>query len=137
MLLTASPLLPSGASATPKDEYGLQERCGSRAEEWFKKEYGGGIVNTKDGRAIASYRNHYNTRLNKCFVVLNYQDLPYKNKKSKPSRQIGLFDLNEKKDYGSFFKFSDSELLFECVVADKICKSQSEWEALIAPFMDD
>jgi hypothetical protein len=55
------------ATVTAKEEYELQARCGKQTEEFHKKEFGDGIVTTKDGQAIVSYTNHYNKKLNKCF----------------------------------------------------------------------
>src|SRR5450759_2885071 len=65
-------------AGTAKEDYELQERCGKRADELFKREYGNtGITNTKDGQAIAGYKNHYNSKLNKCFVLLTYRAVSY------------------------------------------------------------
>lgn len=129
--------LPHTTEAGQKEEFELQERCGKRAEAWFKQEYGNGIVNTKDGQAVATYRNHYNGRLNKCFVLLNYQDIPFKNKKSHASILINLFDVNEKTDYGVLHKFNDSASPTECKVANATCSSETEWQSLVGPFMSE
>ena len=131
-------LFPCSASAGPREDYELQERCGKRAEESFRREWGsGGVTNTPDGQAIASYRNHYNGSLNKCFVLLTYQSIPFKDKKARPSKQITLYDINESKDYGFFFKFNDNGSPTDCRVAGKSCRSEAEWETLIAPYMGD
>lgn len=120
-----------------KEEYELQERCGKRAEEVFKSGYGStGITNTKEGQAIAGYRNHYNKKLNKCFFLLTYRDIPYK-KKQAGSVLISLYDINENREYGSFFKRDTDSHPTECTVSGKACHSEQEWVALVSPYMDE
>jgi len=115
----------------------LQERCGKRAEEFFKREYGNGISNTKDGQSITGFTNHYNKKLNKCFFLLTTSDLPYKDKNKSSSTFIALYDINEQKEYGSFFKMQKDNMGFECKVSGKVCNSQDEWEALVKPYMEE
>src|SRR5262245_32857109 len=51
-----------------KELYELQERCGKRAEEFFRREYGTGSPKTEYGITMSfNYENHYSARLNKCF----------------------------------------------------------------------
>ena len=133
--LIAAPL--SGSDAGPKEDYELQERCGKRAEELFKRDYGNGVSNTKDGQAITGYRNHYSTKLNKCFVLLTTTDMPYKDKQKALSILMVLYDINENREYGSFFKRDGDNLPFDCKVAGRVCRSQQEWEALVSPYMDE
>jgi len=52
-------------SAQPNKElYELQERCGKRAAEVFKREY-----SPAHGQMTFNYENHYSARLNKCFFI--------------------------------------------------------------------
>jgi hypothetical protein len=124
-------------AASAKEEYELQERCGKRAEEFFKQGYGNGINNTKDGQSIDGYTNHYNKKMNKCFFLLTTSYFPYKDKKTSNSIFITLFDINEQKEYGSFFKRLNDNFGFVCKVSDKVCHSQDEWEALVKPYMEE
>lgn len=124
-------------AASPKEEYDLQERCGKRAEEYFKREYGNGISNTKDGQSMTVYTNHYNKKLNKCFILLTTTNVTYKDKKVSSSTFRSLYDINENKEYGIFFKRDNDNFVFECKVSDKVCNSEDEWEALIKPYMEE
>lgn len=124
-------------AASSREEYELQERCAMRAEAWFKKTWGEGITETKNGRGVATYRNHYNGTLNKCFVLLNYQNLPYKDPSLHGSTQISLLDVNEGKFYGSMSMVDEVRAPKTCNVNLKRCKSEAEWESLIAPYMGD
>ena len=137
LLLTLSSSASYAATPTAKEEYELQERCGKRAEEVFKREFGNGISNTEDGQSMAGYTNHYNKKLNKCFYLLAYTEFRYKNKKEGSSTLITLFDINEQREYGQFFSRLNDKFGFQCKVEDKACSSQAEWEALIKPYMND
>ena len=48
-----------------------------------------------------------------------------------------LFDINENREYGSFYKELDAHGPTDCVVLDKSCGSEAEWELLIKRFMED
>ena len=121
-----------------KEVYELQERCGKRSDEWFVNEYGkSGVIDTKDGQSVSSYRNHYDEVLNKCFVLLTTSSIPFKNKKVQPSTLVSLFDLNERKEIGMYFQVQGDPSPFQCSVADETCNSESEWKARIARYMGD
>ena len=60
----------AAAALSKRQAYELSERCGKTAGEEFRREWKGGIVNTATGQMTASFRNHYNSKLNKCFYLL-------------------------------------------------------------------
>ena len=64
-------------------------------------------------------------------------DMPYKDKQKSTSTLILLYDINENREYGSFFKRDSDSAPFDCKVAGRICRSQQEWESLVGPYMDD
>ena len=117
-LLAAMPVW----AATLTEQYELQERCGERAEEVFRGAWGPDGV--KSG-IRATYRNHYNTRLNKCFYLLTTTS-------STMTREI-LFDIHEMRDYGML---STNDGRSSCTLLGKPCASK-EWEILIRPYMED
>jgi hypothetical protein len=122
-------------SAEPNKElYELQERCGKRAEEIFRREYSP-VSNSKHGR-LFSYENHYSLRLNKCFFV--EISVAYEKGQSTGRKLMRLFDLNDNKEYGQYF-MNDLYLAgpFPCDVQGKVCRSESEWRELVKPFMED
>jgi len=53
------------------------------------------------------------------------------------AQMFRLFDLNENKEYGSFYQRSDSGVPTDCTVLGTICHSQGEWDALISRYMED
>jgi hypothetical protein len=130
-------LLCSGtyASAQPnKVLYELQERCGKRAAEVFNREYGPGS-NTKGDQIQFNYENHYSARLNKCFFL--EIAVSYEKEKSTSSKIMRLFDLNGKRQYGTFVSGPTESTPLACVVRGKSCQSESEWQQLVKPFMEN
>jgi hypothetical protein len=122
-------------SAQPNKElYELQERCGKRAAEVFNREYGPGS-NTKGEQIRFNYENHYSARLNKCFFL--EIAVSYEKEKSTSSKIMRLFDLNDKRQYGTFVSGPTESTPLTCVVRGKSCQSESEWQQLVKPFMED
>src|SRR6266481_7021366 len=90
-LAVAGSCFVSIAHAQPdKVLYELQERCGKRAAEVFQKEWGGHIINQKDGYITADYENHYSPRFNKCFYLQKSSSVS----KSTSVQSLDLYDLN-------------------------------------------
>jgi hypothetical protein len=59
----------SRSALSQKDLYELQERCGRRAEEVFRRGWGDGVnVKVNGMTMMASYENHYNIKMNKCLA---------------------------------------------------------------------
>ena len=126
------------AAAEPnKVQYELQERCGKRAEDSFRREYGNGISNTETGQNITSFQNHYSATLNKCFFLEIVTSVNYKETPKNMSTMMTLFDLNDHKEYGEYFKRSQDSIPFICTVQDQICHSEAEWRELLKPYMEN
>lgn len=127
-------LFPFVGNAGPKEDYELQERCGKRAEERFKTEVGNNISSDKDFAYSSGYTNHYNTKLNKCFILVTTTSYP-KDRKGNMIGMKNLYDINENKEYASFVTVK--EKITDCRVLDKDCKSEGEWDMLIKPYMEE
>jgi hypothetical protein len=118
----------SGRSQPNKEQYELEERCGKRADEVFRREY-----ETKEEKdSLFNYRNHYNPRLNKCFFLEISTSMIGRHTMATMYR---LFDLNENKELGNFYKASDG--VMSCVVGTHSCASEAEWNTLISPYMGE
>ena len=118
-----------------KEDYELQEKCGNKADKWFKTEFGNGIKSDKDGQSWYTYQNHYNKKLNKCFVVLHLTYFP------KGDDKIGtnmkdLMDINENKGYGHYYGSIGGGKSIFCGVEGKNCNSEGEWDSLVKPYME-
>lgn len=140
ILASLAPFCVSYAAApTAIEEYELQEHCGKRAAELFNKKYGSsGVIYTKNGQGMAEYTNHYNKKLKKCFVLLTYRNIPYKDKSQQSSIMHQLYDINENKRYGDYFKSDGMSVPTSCTVDGQVmCRSEQEWNALVQPYMEE
>jgi len=145
LVLTAAATISATtkASAEPnKEQYELQERCGKRAEQVFKSDNpgqsgGSMITNTEGGQDVTSYQNHYSATMNKCFYLLITTGVNYKEHPQYTTTLMTLLDLNENKEYGTFFERSDRSAPLHCNVQEKICHSEREWRELLRHYMDE
>ena len=117
-----------------KENYGLQERCGNKSEEYFKKEHGNGVYEDEIFTRLSNYYNHYNKKMNKCFVIES-QDSFTKNSKYKNGKFKVIIDVNENKIYGVFLK-NGTEIM-KCSVSGKECYLEEEWDSLVKPYMEE
>jgi hypothetical protein len=136
--LLALLLFGTAAPAQPnREQYELQERCGKRAAEFFKREYSSGFK-TRDTTTSFNYENHYSARLNKCFFLVIADTYELIEGKPTASKDMRLFDLNENKEYGIYMSSPcDGCVPWPCLVQDQVCRSEKEWRTLIKPFMED
>lgn len=119
-----------------KEDYELQERCGKRAEEVFKKEFGTGSSKNINDIKLSKYINHYNKKLMKCFIQVTESGIT-KTENIKIFITVKhLYDVNENKQYGTFIK-NDVVKKPTCEVLEKKCNSEAEWDALVKPYMED
>lgn len=113
--------------------YLLQERCGTRAEAAFSKDYTPRVQATKEGTWSFNYENHYSEKLNKCFFL----EISILAGHRKMSKQLRLYDLNENKEYGHFWSSTDVPTLVDCLVGETRCSSETEWRMLAKPYLQD
>jgi hypothetical protein len=137
LILTSIIILCSPCfAASNKEDYELQERCGKRSAELFKEHYGNGTSNNEDDQMISVYTNHYNKKLNKCFMLVTTTTFP-KKKGNIPLIMKNIWDINENKEYASFDRNRNLPTPITCTVLDKICSSENQWDLLVKPYMED
>ena len=130
-------LLPQNTYSSSKEEdYKLQERCGKYCDEMFRKVYGNGLTSDENSSIISGYQNHYNKKLNKCFILITSKDYP-KDKKTDVLLMKNIYDFNENKEYGSFSKFRKDVTPSDCNISEKTCNSEQEWDLLVKPYMEE
>jgi hypothetical protein len=132
-------LIASGSASALSipEEYELQERCGRRAEEIFRKDWGKGM--SQNGSAIfeGNYNNHYNKKLNKCFYLIWSTAVTRKGKDQTTTRSAVLYDLNRNKEYGAFSQLDTEPLPSRCAVQVVTCRSKPEFDKLVEPLMNE
>jgi len=121
---------PSAPSVRADYEY--QERCGKAAAQWFKLRYGDGSQTTSEGTSNSDFSNHYNQKLNKCFVLAVGTVFV----KGRMSTWQQLHDVHENKQYGDWFQNQDTNAVL-CNFLQASCASYNEWKELIKPYMED
>lgn len=119
ILTCISFLIPSNIfSSSTKEVYELQERCKKPCQEYIR--VGNPYPNLN--KAVYHYTNHYNKKLNKCFISLTVYH---------PTAAKLVIDVHENKTYGHY----SSDVL--CSVLDKECKSEKESDLLVKPYMEE
>lgn len=107
-------------SSLTKEQYALREKCEKQCEGWSKS------YQQKYPSDKFSYENHYNRRLNKCFMLVTYSTSQLKSLKS----------ISENKIYGSFLSRQNSKTVI-CNVLENKCKTEKEWNFLVKPYMEE
>jgi len=120
----------------------LQEKCA----EVVKKSLGeGGISREKNGDMTSvGYTNHYNKKLDKCFVLISSTTFTHTIKgQAQTQFSQELWNAMEQKEIGSYYSNQVKEgsswkyYINGCKVGDTICQSRGEFEALIKPYMEE
>ena len=121
-----------------KEEYELQERCGKHCEEVFNKKFPSESYGDENGgQWISNYESHYNRKLNKCFILVTStryaKDDTYLDKV--------LVEVNSNKEYGVCSGKKERGQLVPpvifCNVLENRCQSESEWDAIVKPYMEE
>jgi hypothetical protein len=119
---------PTIATAQPdKVAYELQERCSQRATELFGRDF---ADNNGGSQATGHFENHYNSRLNKCFMIEESTSYARDNGKLTAIRILILLDVNENKTYATFDPIT-------CDVQGTTCHSEEEWKKLTKSLMEE
>jgi len=118
------------ADSNNKD-YVLQEKCGENASAFFEKE--DFSLATKDIILTKNYKNHYNKRFNKCFILITAKVNRLKTNTVDVSQV--LIDVNENMEYGNIWNTEKG--LKECTFQGNSCNSFEEWNTLIRPYMEE
>jgi hypothetical protein len=128
-----------GASAqSNKEKYELEERCGKRAAQYFSEQYGNGYRKGDQMATRNSFRNHYNTRFNKCYVILVTRVHLDAWAKEEEVRTLELMDLNENNKFGTYIGSSTSvKPPSMCEMKDDVCHSEIEWWNMTKQYMED
>jgi hypothetical protein len=120
----------------------LQEKCA----EVVKKSLGeGGISRDSNGDMTSvGYTNHYNKKLDKCFVLISSTIFTHTAKGQDQTQfSQNVFNAIEQKEIGSYYSNMVKEgsswknHVNSCKVGDTICHSKTEFEALIKPYMEE
>jgi hypothetical protein len=120
-------------------DYDLQAKCAHDSKIWFNENWG----HPEKDTLLLNYSNHYNKRLNKCFIIVEYHHslfgLSWANNES-------VWDIYENSEYGSVIvthmiyqnpEFREEESVGSCKVYGKDCKTLDEFDNLARPYLND
>jgi hypothetical protein len=113
------------AQADPdKAAYELSERCGKSAEQFFSNS-GSKAGYSKDDNTnivtIAGFENHYNSHVNKCFILITSQTMDDKKHPLQMTRTWELYDVNDNRLMTSFFCASDGDAVLNKTAPTYAC----------------
>lgn len=109
----------------------MMMKCRDKAKEYFTTNYET-VLYPEDGIGIISeYRSHYNTTLNKCFILTSVLI----NDDDSKSWHRFITDLNDNTTFGTFAYDVSSKQIDSCNVLDRHCRTQLEFDRLIHPYM--
>jgi hypothetical protein len=81
---------------------------------------------------LSTYQNHFNTKVNKCFILVR------DNTVSVEERSEYLFDALERKQYGDYLAdYTNGEHVTTCWVQDEQCSAYVEFQKLVASYISD
>jgi hypothetical protein len=103
------------AQADPdKAAYELSERCGKSAEQFFANS-GFKAGYSKDDNinvaTIAGFENHYNSHVNKCFILITSQTMDDKKTPLQVTKHWELYDVNDNRLMTSFYCLTDGDAI--------------------------
>lgn len=111
----------------------LQEKCSKGANDFFNSYVDKQDAYDKEYRKNSfSFTNHYNLKLNKCFVLITDDNEPYQFHKT-------LFDVYENKEWGGIHIADKTIGICGVQVEDiyKTCKSKGEFNDLTKQYMEN
>jgi hypothetical protein len=114
----------------------LQKDCADQAAKAFRAaDY------PRKPSLANSYTNHYSTKLQKCFILVDIYDT---SKSGSPSTFESIADAFEGKRLGSYFAQTSDDAAGHILTCEekptagpaKTCKSKAEWDAYKARYME-
>ncbi len=118
-----------------KQIYDLTERCGKSAKDFYEQKGFDQILAGKS--SYHEYQNHYNVRLNKCFILITGFNIV--SDKDKPDTHKTLwryiYDVHENVELGEMLTFDDN--IDTCIMLGAKCNSEAAWFSLIKPYMQE
>jgi len=124
-------------------DYDLQARCSKDARAWFNENW----LRDKD-TFILDYTNHYDAKLNKCFILVeyHYNSAFHPLNGSAWANDLTLIDVHENAKYAKFAERHVTNMeptisvvneVITCEAVGKKCNTNDEFYKLIGPYMND
>ena len=121
--------------------YDLSEKCARASKAWFQANW----QPDKD-TILLDYTNHYNQKLNKCFITVEYHYNTRGGPRDLWTNNMSLWDVNENAKYADFVEnhyfnpkanpMATSEVVI-CEVTQTKCASIDEFNRMTSSYMED
>lgn len=105
-----------------KINFDLQRKCAEDAEKFFES------YKARNFPSNPEYKNHYNSSLNKCFILISYGD-------NRSVKTYELVDIHENKEYASSEKY-ESQPVPACSFLG-VPQDKCDFGKLIKPYMEN
>jgi hypothetical protein len=111
-------------------EVDIQTKCASQAKAFF--DY---WETDPEAKQNDEYSNHYNVKVNKCFVKIK---IPILSSPDKKTYTEYLFDAIEKKQYGNFMVgIPTYGKPIICEILDNFCQTRDEYDNFVNSYMEN
>jgi hypothetical protein len=128
----------------------VQAQCASQARKAFQELENENRAEYKQSasmqRGASDYQNHYNTKLDRCLMLIHRRSfIPLSANLSDQQRQTVLVDANERRHYAIYIETQlaaepkprlDVCELIPGMRLKTVCKSRDEFDAFVAPYME-
>ena len=123
-----------------KEDLEMQAMCSKGAKDFFNKNYPEPTSRIPGIDDSNTYKNHYNSKLNKCFILIDTHRSSGSGENQIVSDATWLKDVYEDKNYASLstgsHRASDVNMYSTCDVLGKTCKAE-DFQSLIKPYMEE
>jgi len=120
------------AAFQQQNDFDLQKKCSTVANAYFKN-------SDYTENQIATYTNHYNKKLNKCFISIISSNIVPENGAKLTYKS--LIDASEGKLYAKVHEFLPKDSLISqtivCELLDTTCSSPIEYNFFIKSYMEE
>lgn len=140
ILFFVSSISCSDSKNGKKESLQMQEMCSKSAKDFFNKNYPESNTYISGIDDTNAYTNHYNSKLNKCFIVINTHRGSGSGVDKIISDATLLYDVYENKEYASLstgsHRVGDANPSGYCHVLEEECKDR-DFQSLIKPYMEE
>jgi len=137
---SAAAAVPTPAPPASKISPQVQEKCDRDARDWYEHQRAWeDFPNSAGVRIVSTYANHYSTRFNRCYAVVDRatSNTDVKTGAVTQLRTSTLTDVLADRDVGTANWFGSNDAFNQCQVNGTACLSKQEWIALLRPYLED
>lgn len=122
-------------------DYDLKSRCSREAKTWFNENW-----SADKNTLLLTFNDHYNKPQNKCFILVENHRKNLYSADDSWVNTVAIYDVQENNKFAEITvyhnavskpQFHIEEIVTECTVTAKDCKTFDEFYALSRGYMND